>query len=80
MATRIYFSGDLERSLTVEEVPSQVEDAMTQAKGLPFRLTGSDGAEVWISPRNIAYWIEQKTGGSMGVARGQARRMLPDQF
>jgi hypothetical protein len=59
MATKIYFSGN-DVAVTVEEEPSQVQDAWARAgTDQPFRLTRRQGGnDVWVNPATVAFWTE----------------------
>jgi hypothetical protein len=51
----------------VEEEINAVQRAWTEAKGLPFGLTNSNGSgKVWINPATIAYWHKAPSGPKAG--------------
>jgi hypothetical protein len=52
-------SGESDMTLAVQEEPAEVLDAFIAAQGIPFKLTGSRGKDVWVNPDNIAYWRDR---------------------
>ena len=56
MPTDIYFGGEHVR-VRVDQEPGQVAESFASAHGLPFRLTGEGGREVYVNPSTVAFWL-----------------------
>ena len=57
MPTDIYFAAENVR-VEVDEDPGQIAEAFMSARGLPFRLTATDGDhEVYVNPSTMAFWL-----------------------
>jgi hypothetical protein len=74
MPTDIFFAAD-NLALRVNEEPSQVAQALTDARGLPFRLTGQTGREVYVNPGAVAFWLAP--GASPPPEPAQAPQHFP---
>ena len=68
MPTLIYLTGARGESpltLSVEEDPEQVTEALAAADGAPVQLNSKrKGEAVWVNPRAVVYWQTARSGAT----------------